>query len=67
MTASPSPDPKLARLAMVKNGANASYAENFIDTHEAKQQQFGVVQTCPNCRYVTRAGSGAIGGKTKAA
>lgn len=54
MTPSPSPDKTNQRMSMVKHGANAAYSENFLDVQLAKQNELGVVQTCPNCRYVTR-------------
>lgn len=55
MIASPAPDVRTLAHAMAKNGAHPAYAQHFAETHHDKQGDLGVVSTCPNCRYVTRA------------
>ena len=66
MIASPALPVREIVKAMVVNGATPFYAQNFADTHHEKQSEHGVTQTCPNCRYVTRAAATGTKGKREA-
>jgi predicted RNA-binding Zn-ribbon protein involved in translation (DUF1610 family) len=52
----PSPAPEVRQIArgLIQGGATPAYAQNFAETQHEKQAELGVIQTCPNCRYVTR-------------